>query len=95
MAVVLRLTVSPATREQFHLLEDRVVEAISAAGGPPGGLMSHVAYPEGEGFVLAGVWRSEAEGREYVDGGLRGLLADVGLTPGETDVAPVWSFARP
>jgi hypothetical protein len=95
MAVVLMLTVSPATQEQFNMLDDRVGEAMSAAGGPPVGLMSHVVYPEGEGFVVAGVWRSEAEGRAYVDGGLRGLLADVGLTPGETDVAPVWSFARP
>ena len=23
--------------------------------------MSHVVYPEGEGFVVAGVWRSETE----------------------------------
>lgn len=95
MAVVLRLPVAPATHEQFNLLDDRVGEAMSAAGGPPSGLMSHVVYPEGEGFVVAGVWRSEAEGREYVDGHLRRLVADVGLTPGATDVAPVWSFARP
>jgi hypothetical protein len=57
--------------------------------------MAHVVYPEGEGFVVAAIWRSEAEGREYVDGDLRGLVTNVGLTPGETNVAPVWSFARP
>lgn len=68
---------------------------MNAAGGPPIGLMSHVVRSEGQGFVVAGVWHSEAEGRDYVDGGLRGLAADVGLTPGETEVAPVWSFARP
>ena len=95
MAVVHRLTVSPATREQFNALDDRVGEAMTAAGGPPAGLMSHVVYPEGEGFVVAGVWRSEIEGRDYVDGRLRGLMAEVDLTPGETDVAPAWSFARP
>jgi hypothetical protein len=95
MAVVLRLTVSPATQEQFNALDDRVGEAMVAAGGPPAGLMSHVVYPEGDGFVVAGVWRSEAEGREYVDGRLRRLVAGVGLAPGETDVVPVWSFARP
>jgi hypothetical protein len=87
--------VSPATQEQFNLLDDRVGEAMNTAAGPPIGLISHVVYPEGEGFVVAGVWRSEAEGRDYVDGGLRELLADVGLTRGETEVAPVWSFARP
>lgn len=95
MAVVLRLTVSPASQDQFNVLDDRVGEAMMAAGGPPAGLMSHVVYPEGEGFVVAGVWRSETEGRDYVDGRLRGLIADVDLTAGETDVVPVWSFARP
>jgi hypothetical protein len=95
MAVVLRLTVSPATQEQFNVLDDRVGEAMMAAGGPPAGLMSHVVYPEGEGFVVAGVWRSESEGRDYVDGPLRELIADMDLTPGETNVVPAWSFARP
>ena len=95
MAVVLRLTVSHATQEQFNVLDERVGEAMMTAGGPPTGLMSHVVYPEGEGFVVVGVWRSEAEGRAYVDGRLRGLIAEVDLSPGETEVAPVWSFARP
>jgi hypothetical protein len=95
MAVVVRLTVSPASQEQFNLLDDRVGEAMMAGGGPPAGLMAHVVYPEGEGFVVAGVWRSETDGRDYVDGRLRELVEDVGLTPGETQVLPVWSFARP
>jgi hypothetical protein len=95
MAVVLRLTVSPGTQEQFNVLDDLVGDAMSAAGGPPAGLMSHVVHPEGDGFVIAGVWRSETEGRDYVDGRLRGLVAEADLTPGETEVVPVWSFARP
>ena len=95
MAVVLRLTVSPATQEQFNVLDDRVGDDMMAAGAPPAGLMSHVVYPEGDGFVVSGVWRSEAEGRAYVDGRLRALVAEADLTPGATDVVPVWSFARP
>jgi hypothetical protein len=95
MAVVLRLTVSPATQEQFNVLDGLVGEAMMAAGGPPAGLMSHVVYPEGEGFIVADVWRTETEGRDYVDGRLRGLIAEAGLTPWESDVVPVWSFARP
>ena len=95
MATVLRLTVSHGSQEEYNVLDDRVGEAMDLAGGPPAGLMSHVVYPEGEGFVVAGVWRSETEGRDYVDGRLRGLIADLELTPGETDVAPAWSFARP
>lgn len=95
MAVVLRLTVSPASREQFNVLDDRVGEAMMAAGGPPAGLMSHVVYPEGEGFVVAQVWRSETEGRDHIVDLLSGLAAEVDLTLGEIDVVPVWSFARP
>jgi hypothetical protein len=57
--------------------------------------MAHVVYPDGEGFVVAGVWRSESEGLDYVDGRLRELLGDLDLTPGATDVVAVWSFARP
>lgn len=95
MAVVLRLTVSPATRDQYNLLDDRVGQDLTEAGGPPAGLMSHVVHPEGDGFVAVGVWRSEAEARDYVDGRLRGLMAEVDLAPVEVDVVPVWSFARP
>ena len=65
------------------------------AGGPPAGLMSHVVYPEGDGFVVADVWRTEAGGRAYVDEVLRPLLADVGLTAHATTALPAWSFARP
>ncbi|WP_377644668.1 hypothetical protein [Oryzobacter terrae] len=95
MAVVIRLTVAPATREQFDALDDRVGKAMDAAGGPPARLMSHVVHPEGDGFVVSDVWRSEAEGVAYVDHTLRALITDVGLPDGQMQVAPVWSFARP
>ena len=95
MAVVLTLTVSPATREQFDVLDTRVGEAMATSGGPPAGLMSHVVHPDGDGFVVSGVWRTEDEGRAYVDGTLRRLVTEAGLTPGDTGVLPVWSFARP
>jgi hypothetical protein len=95
MAVLLRLTVAPATQEQFHSLDERVGEAMGVAGGPPAGLMSHVVHPEGDGFVVADVWRSEADGRGYVEGELRRLLGEVGLPPGVVEALPVWSFAKP
>jgi hypothetical protein len=50
MAVLLQLTVTPATREQFDELDVRVGQSMAQAGGPPAGLMSHVAYPERDGF---------------------------------------------
>jgi hypothetical protein len=95
MAVLLHLTVTPATQEQFDQLDARVGQAMTQAGGPPAGLMSHVVYPQGEGFVIAGVWRTQAEGEPYVDEVLRPLLLELGLTATESTVHPVWSFARP
>ena len=95
MAVLLELTVTPATREQFDQLDVRVGQSTMQAGGPPAGLMSHVVYPHGEGFVVADVWRTQAEGQPYVDEVLRPVLIELGLTATETTVLPVWSFARP
>jgi hypothetical protein len=95
MAVVMRLTVSPATQDQYYVLDERVGQDLVAAGGPPAGLMSHVVHPEGDGFVAVGVWRTESEARDYVEGRLQSLMAEVDLGPGDISVAPVWSFARP
>ena len=95
MAVILRFTVTPANQDTFDELDARVEHAMSQAGGPPAGLMSHVVYPEGDGFVVAGVWRAEADGLRYVDGVLRPLLNELGLAAEATTVSPVWSFARP
>ena len=95
MAVLLQLTVTPATQEQFDQLDARVGESMTQAGGPPAGLMSHVVYPQGEGFVVADVWRTQAEGQPYFDEVLRPLLVELGLTATKTTLLPVWSFARP
>jgi hypothetical protein len=95
MAVAVRITVPAADREKYDALDDRVGQAMMEAGGPPTGLMSHVAHPEGDGFVLAQVWRTEAAFRDHFVGQLRALLSDLGLMPGEPDVVPVWSFAQP
>ena len=95
MAVLLHLLVTPATRDQFNKLDARVGEAMSDGGGPPPGLMAHVVYPEGDGFVVAEVWSTESQGQPYVDDVLRPLLAALHLTVSETAVLPVWSFARP
>ena len=95
MAVLLELTVVGATQDQFHELDDRVGESMTQAGGPPPGLLSHVVYPVADGFVLAEVWRAEAEARAYVADVLAPLIEQVGLVPGDPRVHPVWSFARP
>lgn len=95
MASLLQLTVAPATQDQFNELDAKVGQSMMQAGGPPAGLMSHAVYPEGDGFVIAEVWRAESEGQPYIDDVLRPLLAELGLTGHATVVRPVWSFARP
>lgn len=94
MAVLLQLTVAPATQEQFNELDAKVGQSMKDAGGPPAGLMSHAVYPDGDGFVIAEVWRAELDGQRYVDDVLRPLLTESGLTGRDTDIRPVWSFAR-
>jgi hypothetical protein len=95
MAVLLQLRVTPATRDQFNELDDKVGPSMMQAGGPPAGLMSHAVYPERDGFVIAEVWRAESEGQSYIEDVLRPLLSESGLTGQDTVVHPVWSFARP
>ena len=95
MAVRLQFRVTPATQEQFNELDARVGQSMAESGGPPAGLMSHVVYPEADGFIVAEVWRSQAEGEPYIDDVLRPLVSDLGLTAEETTAQPVWSFARP
>jgi hypothetical protein len=95
MAVLLQLLVTPGTQDQLDELDAKVGSAMSDTGGPPPGLMSHVVYPEADGFVIAEVWGSESEGQSYIDDVVRLLLAELHLTASETTVRPVWSFARP
>jgi hypothetical protein len=95
MAVLLQLTVAPATHEQFNQLDAMVGQSMMQAGGPPDGLMSHAVYPEGDGFIIAEVWRGETEGRPYIDDVLRPLVTGLGLNADKTTVRPIWSFARP
>ena len=95
MAVLVQLKVTPATKQQFDELDAAVGQSMTDAGGPPDGLMSHVVYPEGDGFVVAEVWRTESAGQHYVDDVLRSLVGDLSLTATDTYVRPVWSFARP
>ncbi len=74
MAVLLQFTVTPATQEQFNELDARLEESMMQGGGPPPGLMSHVVYPDEDGFVVADVWRMESDGHPFVREVLHPLL---------------------
>lgn len=96
MAALLQFTVTPATQDQFNELDDKLEKSMmQGGGGPPPGLMSHVVYPDRDGFVVADVWRSESDGQAFVNEVLQPLLAALGMTASEVTVLPVWSFARP
>jgi hypothetical protein len=95
MAIYLLLSVGTATHHQHDDLDARMGQYLEEAGGPPTGLMSHVTYPDGHGFVVAEVWRTEAEGRSFVDNVLRPVLTESGFSCGVPTTRPVWGFARP
>lgn len=95
MAVLLQFTVTPATQDQFDELDARLGESMMEGGGPPPGLMAHVVYPDGGGFVVADVWRAESDGQPFVKDVVHPLLGELGLMASDTIVRPVWSFARP
>lgn len=95
MAILLHLCVEPATQDAHNDLDARMGEYLTQASGPPAGLMSHVVYPHGEGFVVADVWRTEAEGRSFFDKVLQPMLTDSGLHFSGPTTHPVWGFARP
>jgi hypothetical protein len=95
MAVLLQLAVTPATQDQFNELDAKVGQSMMDAGGPPDGLMSHAVYPDGDGAIIAEVWRAEPDGQRYFEEVLKPLIAESGLTAQDVVVRPVWSFARP
>jgi heme-degrading monooxygenase HmoA len=95
MAIVVRTTIQSADQEAHDRLEQSVATAMARLGGPPEGLMVHLAHPSGQDFLIVEVWRSESAFRSWWNDGMDQALVDAGLTAGDQDISPVWSFARP
>jgi hypothetical protein len=92
MAVLLRFTVT--RRIKADSTARREGRATHVAGRrSTAGLMSHVVYAEGDGFVVAGVWRTEADGLRRRR--IATPLDELGLTAEATTISSVLSFARP
>ncbi len=63
MAIIVRMLLEPADQDDHDRLQDAVEAGMSRLGGPPEGLMFHLGYPSGQGFLLVEVWRSETFSR--------------------------------
>lgn len=95
MAVVAQTFIPRASQDDADRLDQMVEAAMMETGGPPAGLMAHLGYPSGDGFVVCNVWRNEAEMRSFDEAVLLPKLAEAGLEPADPLVSPLWSFARP
>lgn len=95
MAIVVEILVPRASKDEADRFDDNINAAIGEMGGPPAGLMVHLARPEGGGFLLSDVWRSEADMRPFYQDVILPKLADAGLESEEPVISPVWVFARP
>lgn len=87
--------VAGASQADHDRLGQAVEDRIATAGGPPEGLMAHLAYPVGDGFAIVNVWRTEELCTAWWAEVLVPALTEVGLEPGERRIEPVWSLARP
>ncbi len=95
MAIVVRTAIGPADQETHNRLDQSVATALMRQGGPPDGLMVHLACPSGQGFLTIDVWRSENAFRACWRDVIEPALAELNLTAGEHEITPLWSLARP
>ncbi len=95
MAIVARILVEPAGQKDHDRLESAIESRLQDLGGPPDGLMLHVGYPQGRGFMIVEAWRNQGLFQSYLDRLLLPALGEVGLMAGDVEIAPAWSIARP
>ena len=95
MAIVVRTAIESGDQAAHDRLDKLVETAIGRQGGPPDGLMVHLACPSGEGFLIIDVWRSENAFRAWWSDVMEPALAEVDLTTGGQEITSVWSLARP
>ncbi len=95
MAIVAQVFVEPAEQNDHDRLESAVGSRLQDLGGPPDGLMVHVGYPHGRGFMIVEAWRSEDLFRLYFENLFLPALREAGLVAGAAEIGPAWSIARP
>jgi hypothetical protein len=95
VAIVARILIEPADQNDHDQFDSAVESRLHDLGGPPNGLMLHVVYPHGRGFMIVDAWRTEDLFRAFRDQLLLPALDEVGLAAAEPEIGPAWSIARP
>jgi len=96
MAVAVTFRIAGATQDDHDRLGAAIDREIEALGGPPDGLLVHVAHADGDdGFIAVEVFRNEAAFEAYRKAVLEPALASAGLTATISPAGTVWSLARP
>jgi len=95
MAIVVRTAIGPADQKAHDRLDQSVETALTRQGGPPNGLMVHLAYPSDEGFLIVDVWTSEDAFRAWWTDVMEPALADLDLRAGEHDISGRWPVPSP
>ncbi len=95
MAVIARLSVDAAGPDDHDRLQHVIDANLAARGGPPEGLMAHLGYPSGDGFLVVEAWRTEEDFRSFMTDVLLPAFDAVGLRATAPEVGPAWSIALP
>jgi len=95
MAIVVRILVDHADQDAHDKLQEAVEAGISRLGGPPEGLLVHLAHPSDGSLLIVEAWRSEDVFRVWWREVMEPAISEVGLTAGEVEICSLWSLARP
>ena len=95
MAIVVETLIRQATKAEAEQFDELVENAMMQSGGPPAGFMVHFTRPQGDGFLMVNVWRSETTCNRSTTAPSGRKLAEPGLTGDPSVVFPIWVFARP
>jgi hypothetical protein len=95
MAIVVRTSIDSADKDDHDRLDQFVEAGVVRQGSPPKGLMVHLSYPSGDGFLIVNVWSSETMFQSWWRDVMESALSEAGLTASEHQIDPVWSLARP
>lgn len=85
MAIAATFTPASMTAAQY----DEIIRRLEAAGaGAPAGRLHHVCMGTGSNLRVTDIWESE-EALGTFAGTLMPILQEIGVDPGQPDIAPV------